>query len=87
MAKKLEKKRANRLKRKNAKKAQEASDLPEEEVKDYTKDSSDDESSTAPRVRRVQSLRDQNVNFLEGDTSGFVRRMNTAENHMQGHYF
>ena len=30
-------------------------------------------------MRRVQSLRDQNINFLEGDTSGFVRIINTAE--------
>ena len=44
------KKRANKLKRRNAKKAQEAGDLPED-VKDYSKDSSDNESPSAPRVR------------------------------------
>ena len=30
-------------------------------------------------MRWVQSLRDQNVNFLEGETSGSVRRIHTAE--------
>ena len=38
-----------------------------------------DESPIQQRVRRVQSLRDQNVNFLEGETSGSVRRIHTAE--------
>ena len=49
-----------RILRKNAdaKKAQEAVDLPEEEVENYSEESSDDESPIAPRVRRVQSLRD-----------------------------
>ena len=65
-------------KRKNAKKAQEAGDLPEEEVEDYSEESSDDESPIAPRVRRVQSLRDHNINF-EGGASGFVRKINIAE--------
>ena len=75
VSKKLEKKR----RKKKAKKAQEANDLPEEEVEDYSEQSSDHESPTAQRVRRVQSLRDQNVNFLEGETSDSVRRIHTAE--------
>ena len=52
--------------------------LLEEEVENYSEESSDDESPSAPRVRRVQSLRDHNVNF-EGGASGFVRKINTAE--------
>ena len=74
-----EKRVSKKLEKKKAKKAQEANDLPEEEVEDYSKEISNDESPSAQRVRRVQSLRDQNVNFLEGETSGSVRRIHTAE--------
>ena len=62
---------------KKAKKAQE-NDLPE----NFSDKSSKVESPIHPatqRVRRVQSLRDQNVNFLAGETSHSVRRIYTAE--------
>ena len=74
--KKPEKKKGRKRK---AKKAQETNDLPEEEVEDFSEESSKVESPIQQRVRRVQSLRDQNVNFLEGETSDSVRRIHTAE--------
>ena len=48
-------------------------------MEDYSEESFEVESPIQQRVRRVQSLRDQNVNFLEGETSGSVRRIYTDE--------
>ena len=48
-------------------------------MEDFSKESSEAESPGQQRVGRVQSLRDHNVNFLEADTSDYVRRIHTAE--------
>ena len=76
ISKKTEKKKGRK---KKAKKAQETNDLPEEEVEDYSEESSKVKSPIQHWVRWVQSLRDQSVNFLEGETSGSVKRIYTAE--------
>ena len=48
-------------------------------MEDFSEESSEVESPIQQQVRRVHSLRDQNVNFLEGETSDSVRRIHTAE--------
>ena len=48
-------------------------------MEDFSEESSEVESPIQQQVRWVHSLRDQNENFLEGETSDSLRRIHTAE--------